>query len=160
MARPTENTSHQLSDVYSPVPGIAMRLSLAMAEYYNWRHQSSELLSMTITASTASSSIPSQDIGPEDLDRLGYAYQQSGFLEEAIANYEKAISLYRNSKHTQGLARSLRNFGMALMEVQKPRDAIAVLVEAADLYHGMRETHEEAAALTNLWERAKTGKAH
>ena len=134
----------------SKLPDIAMKLSLAMAEYYNWRHRSSELLSMTITASTASSSIPNQDIRPDDLDKLGHAYQQSGFLEEAVANYEKAISLYRNSKHTQGLARSLKNFGMALVEVRRLRDAIAALAEAADLYHGMGKMHEEAAALTNL----------
>ena len=134
----------------SDLPDIAMRLSLAMAGYYNWRHQPSELLSMTITASTASSSIPSRDVEPDDLDRIGHAYQQSGFLEEAITNYEKAISLYRNNKHTEGLARSLRNFGMALLEAQKPEDAITALAEAADLYHGLKERREEAAALTNL----------
>jgi tetratricopeptide (TPR) repeat protein len=134
----------------SNLPDVAMRLSLAMAGYYNWRHEPSELLSMTLTASAASSGIPSRYIGPDDLDRLGYVYQQSGFLEEAIVNYQKAISLYRAHKHLRGLARSLRNFGMALMEVQKPNDAIAALSEAADLYHSMQEMHEEASALTNL----------
>lgn len=132
------------------LPDTAMRLSLALAGYYNWRHQPTELLGMTFTASTAFSNVPAGKIKPDDFDRMGYMYQQSGFLEEALANYESAISFYRINGDTAGLARSLRNFGMALMEVQRPRDAITVLAEAAALCKSTKEAHEEASALTNL----------
>lgn len=117
------------SAVTETVLGLCGRMSFFMSR--NLEHESMPLLEVAIAAA--------RHLGDRDgesacLGHLGSAYARLGMIKEAIAHFENAIAIARETGNEYDLASHLQNLGATLLS------------EAQDLPRAERLLHEALAA--------------
>jgi tetratricopeptide (TPR) repeat protein len=86
----------------------------------------------------------------QTLTNLGNVYADQGRWEEAIANYEKALEIFRALGDRHGEAQTLGNLGNVYRLQGRWEEAIANYEKALEIFRALGDRHGEGKTLNNL----------
>lgn len=81
---------------------------------------------------------------------MAHLYLRNGRVEECLSLYREAVELTRKANFAPGLAHALRFLGEVLLGLGRDREAIAPLVEAAELFAQLRDPVTERLLWTEV----------
>jgi tetratricopeptide (TPR) repeat protein len=128
----------------------AMRLPLALAEYFAWRRRFDDWIAATTISLDAARRLGDRRREGNALTILGVALRHVRRFDEAIAAHQDAAAIYREISDRHGEGAALTNLGMALQSMRRFEEAITACQEAAAIYRETGDRHGEGAALSNL----------
>ncbi|MEV8538147.1 tetratricopeptide repeat protein [Streptomyces sp. NPDC051572] len=128
----------------------AVRLSVCLAQYLNWRRSFDEWITVCGVAREAAHRASNRVGEAITWNNFGLALRQTGRAEEAIDAHTRARDLYQavGDRHREGSA--WNNLGIALREAGRAEEALNAHTRARDLYQAVGDRHREATAWDNL----------
>ncbi|MFC7265793.1 tetratricopeptide repeat protein, partial [Streptomyces lutosisoli] len=128
----------------------AVRLSVCVAEYLDWRRYFDDTITIFRVAQQATHRAGDGRGEAGAWDHLGIALREVGRTEEAIEAHTRARDLYQAVEDHHREAMAWNNLGIALREVGRTEEAIEAHTRARDLYQAVEDHHREAMAWNNL----------
>jgi len=129
---------------------VALHLSIALAEYLDWRRRFDDWLVVT-TISLGTAQRLGDRVGEGAvLNNLGLALQRVRRFDEAISACQNAIAIHRETGNRHGEGTALNNLGLALRQVRRFEEAATAHQEDLAICHESGDRRGESLALSNL----------
>jgi tetratricopeptide (TPR) repeat protein len=139
---------------------VVSLLPLAIAQYLNVGHHSTDFTHLTLTEFTTGAATllapdgEARGLYPFEqatvMEDLGVAFIENGYLDQALLSHRRAAELFRDQRDERGEARALNNLGLTLIEVGRMGEAESALRQAAELEERAGNWLAHASALISL----------
>ena len=129
---------------------VALRLAMALDEYFGRRLRSDDRLASITIGLAAARRLGDRDGEGAALLALGLALQSTRRFEEAIAACQDAARFFRRNRDKFGKGAALNNLGLALRQVRRFDEAIAAHQQAIQIFRKIHNRHDEGLALISL----------
>jgi tetratricopeptide (TPR) repeat protein len=128
----------------------AMRLPLALAEYFAWRRRFDDWIAATTISLDAARRLGDRRREGNALTILGVALRHVRRFDEAIAAHQDAAAIYRETSDRHGEGAALTNLGLALPHVGRFAEAISAYQDALAIYQETGDQYREDITLNHL----------
>ena len=128
---------------------VAVDLALAIARFLDRRRHLDDHLVTAATAVRAAGRMADPSRLGRALNAVGMALADLRRFDEAIAAYERAVAVHRDTGNRRSEARTLANLGFALTQVRRFDEATEVFERAAVVFAELGDRHGEALVLAN-----------
>ncbi|WP_406454493.1 tetratricopeptide repeat protein [Streptomyces sp. NBC_01622] len=129
---------------------MAVRLSVSLGEYLDWRRFFDDLITVCSVAREAAHCGGNRVGQASAWNNLGLALRETGRAEEAIDAHTRARDLHQAVGDRRSEARAWDNLGLALRPTGRTEEAIDAHTRARDLHQAVGDRRSEARAWNNL----------
>jgi tetratricopeptide (TPR) repeat protein len=128
----------------------ALKLPLALTEYFDWRHRSDDWLATAAISLDTGRRLGDQHRQAEALNSLGLARYTRRQFGQTIAACRDAADIYHDIGDRYGEAEALTSLGVALRSAYRAEEASIACQRAVDIFRETGDRNREGHALTNL----------